>query len=176
MAMYIALLAFGFATARAQVVRLSRQNAARPRLGGLGSLFISATPPVVTFNLSAGSTAFGSAGITISSLGQSLSVGTVSLYAYFSSNAALSDGVGDAIPSSAVFGLCATGTPTSYTAMTQAGPFSTNSSLLVWRSTDLLQLQAGRTDVLQLQINLTQLPQLPAGNYSGTLLLQAQAL
>jgi len=145
-------------------------------VSGLGRLSISATPSVVSFQLAPGSTVPGSSGITISSFAQNLSIGTVSMYAYFSSSAALSDGVGDSIPSSAVFGLCTTGTATSYTAMTQSGPYSTNSSLLVWQSTDLLRLETGRTDVLQLQINLTQLPQLPAGTYSGTLLLQVQAL
>jgi hypothetical protein len=102
---------------------------------------------------------------------------TMNLYGYFtSSTSALTDGrsTPDLIPSSAVFGKVSTGVPTSYTAFTQTAPFGgAGAGLELLNATAFLSLDGSRTDVLDLEINLSSLPKLPAGNYTGTLTLQA---
>jgi len=161
--------------APAQVVRLNRPVVARPMVI-TGSISVTATPAAVSFNLVSGGATSGSSGITITTQENGISVlSMMSLYGYFISTSALSDTVGDTIPSADIFGLCTTGTPTSYTAFTQSGPFASGSSLLIWQSNNLVTLAAGRTDVFSLKINLSATPQLPAGAYSGTRLLQVQA-
>ena len=85
-----------------------------------------------------------------------------------------------------VYGRCPTGSPTAFTAFTQNTPFSAATGLLVYRTgnlvalgsgrTDnLVALGSGRTDSLFLMVDLSASPQLPAGSYRGTLVLQAQA-
>jgi hypothetical protein len=144
-------------------------------------LTVSASPPVVNFTLISGGVAAGSSAIAITT-GCVLSVGLptqFTLYGYFaSSTAALSGGSPVTnIPSSAVLGEVPTGSPTSFTAFTQSAPLgAAGSSLLLWTSTVDLCLLSSRTDNLSLEINLSSLPQLPAGSYSGTLYLEAQAM
>lgn len=161
--------------AQAQVVHLQRPALARPMLS-VGSITVTAAPAAVSFNLASGGTTPGSSGITIETQENGISaLSMMYLYGYFASTSALTDTAGDTIPSSDILGLCATGSPTAYTAFTQTGPFASGSSLLIWQSNNLVTLAAGRTDVLSLKVNLSATPQLPAGVYSGTLFLQVQA-
>jgi hypothetical protein len=123
--------------------------------------------------------------ITTTMTGISL-FGTLSLYGYFSSStAALTDGrtIPNDIPTSAVFGQVTTGSPTTFTAFTSStavGP--AGAGLLLFTATTLSSTGCSpfgaicRTDSLNLKITLTSLPQLPAGSYNGTLILQAQAI
>lgn len=105
-------------------------------------------------------------------------VGAVTLYGYFDTPAqALTDGVGNDIPTSWVEGQMATGTPTTYTAFTQTnpvGPAGGSLGLFTAAITGLNKVST-RTDNLDLRINLTG-QVLPAGSYAGVLRLQARAL
>jgi hypothetical protein len=101
----------------------------------------------------------------------------LNLYGYFSSSGAALTGGTPAvnIPSSAVLGQVPTGSPLTYTPFTRSNPMSSASLLL------LCELFMGggngsRTDTLNMEIDLEDLPQLPAGTYTGTLYLQAQML
>ena len=145
------------------------------------SLTIAATPSTVSFTLVAGGTANASAPVAITTtwvLAQGRA--NVVLDAYFASaTAALSSGAPVSnIPSSAVYGLVSTGTPTSYTAFTQTAALGTASAglTLFTQALTASNRNANRTDNLALQINLTSLPQLPAASYTGSLILAAQAL
>jgi hypothetical protein len=146
------------------------------------SLTVSATPATVNFTLVAGGTATGSAPVAIVTtwlLKQSRA--NVVLDGYFASAAAaLTDGLSPAnnIPTSEVFGQVTTGTPTTYTAFTQSGALGPAGAglTLFTQALTATNRSATRTDNLNLQINLTSQPQLPAGSYTGTLTLQAQAL
>ena len=73
-----------------------------------------------------------------------------------------------------MLGQVTTGVPTTYTAFTQTVPFGgAGAGLTLVNETHTLGHNASRTDVLNLEINLSGLPNLPPGNYSGTLTLQA---
>jgi hypothetical protein len=144
-------------------------------------LTVLASTPLVNFNLVSGGVAVGSPSISITtSCVLSLGAPTqFTLYGYFaSSSAALSGGSPVTnIPTSAVKGLVATGAPTTYMPFTQSGAFGpAGGSLLLWTTTSNLCLLSSRTDTLSLEIDLTAMPQLPAGTYTGTLYLQAQAM
>ncbi len=146
------------------------------------TLTISATPANVNFTLAAGGTSVGSAPVAITStwvLGPTRS--TVKLYAWFATPAAaLTDGAAtpDNIPSAAVLGQMISGTPTTYTAFTQSNTLgAANGGLLLFtQSLSSSNRESSRSDNLSLEINLSTQPQLPAGNYTGLLNLQAQAL
>lgn len=150
-------------------------------------LTVSATPTAVNFTLTKGGVATASAPIVITTTLYGVSaLSSLTLYGYFSSStAALTDGraTPDNIPSSDVLGEVPTGTPTSYTPFTQSDAVGTAGATLQLFSTSTL-LGVGcipsnafcRTDSLSLEITLASLPQLPAGTYTGTLILQAQAL
>ena len=145
------------------------------------SLSVLAGPSTVNFTLVAGGTANGNVPIAITtSWVLSQSRANVVLDAYFTTaSAALSGGLPVVnIPSSDVYGLMSTGTPTSYTAFTQTGVVGTASAGLTLFTQALTSSNrnASRSDNLALQINLTSLPQLPAATYTGTVILQAQAL
>lgn len=161
----------------AQAIRLNRPTGVRPMFSG-GTISVVATPSQVSLDLIGGGAASASSGITITTTGSGLSLlSGASLYGYFTSTSALVDTHGDMIPSSDVLGLCLTGSPTTYSAFSQTSPFAgTASSLLIWHTANLLALTSGRTDVLQLKVDLTSAPQQPAGTYTGTLVLQIQAL
>jgi hypothetical protein len=149
------------------------------------SLTISATPSAVTFNLVSGGTATGNAPVAIT---QAWVLGatnvSVTLTGWFSNAAqALTSGGSSPvyIPTSEVLGQVTTGAPTTYTAFTQTpgtGALGVAGASLVLTTTAITNTNraAGRSDNLNLQINLTSQPQLPAGTYTGTLNLQAQAL
>lgn len=146
------------------------------------TLTIAATPANVNFTLVQGGISTASAPVQIVSswlLGPGRA--TVKLYAWFATPAAaLTDGAAtpDNIPSSQVFGQVTTGTPTSYTAFTQSNTLGTaNGGLLLYtQALSSGNRAATRTDNLNLQINLASQAQLPAGVYTGTLNIQAQAL
>ena len=139
------------------------------------SLTVSAAPGLVNFALPPNGVANGSAAINITtSWTLSPSQGRVTLWGYFSSAAsALTDGAGDKIPSANVSGSPNGG---AFTPFTGAGPFGAASSLQIVSFRVLGFNKSGtRSDTLALQISTAGLA-LPAGTYSGTLDIQAQAL
>ena len=144
-------------------------------------LILTATPANVNFTLNNGTTANGSAPVVITTQWLMLSTrSSVKLFGWFTTpTAALTDGLAtpNNIPSSEVLGQVATGTPTSFTAFTQTNTVGTaGGGLLLYTQTlTALNRASSRTDNLALQIDLTSQPQLPAGTYTGTLNLQAQA-
>jgi hypothetical protein len=166
-----------------------RQKPLRPRpdlVCVLCYLTVNVTPGNVNFALVQGGVSNGSSAVAITTTMYGITLfSSVSLYAYFgSSTAALTDGatVPDNIPSSAVLGQMTTGKPTVFTAFTQSNVLGTaGAGLLLFTAPSLpttgcVLLTSCRTDNLGLEIDLTSLPQLPAGNYNGTLILQAQVL
>jgi hypothetical protein len=178
----LACLAFLAPISVGQSTRVAgvKRNAVHPDLLTL-VLTVIAVPSAVNFALVSGGVAAGSSAIAITtSCVLSLGVPTqFTLYGYFaSSTAALSGGSPVTnIPSSAVLGMVPTGSPTTFTPFTQTGVFGPGGgSLLLWTATSNLCLLASRTDNLSLEINLASLPQLPAGIYTGTLYLEAQAM
>jgi hypothetical protein len=102
------------------------------------------------------------------------SVGTVKTYAYFTSAAAaLTDGAGDNIPSTSVSGSINGG---AFGAFTGASPFAAASSVTITTIRILGNNKSGnQLDTLNMRINTTGL-NLPAANYTGVLVIQAQAL
>lgn len=162
-------------TARGQWVKLSSTHAANSQASG-GNITVSTTPSVVNLALVPGGRSAVSPAITISYAVNLTLLTNFSLYASFATTSALTDSGGDVIPSSAVYGQCPSGNPTSFTPFTQSGPFASGSSLLVYQTSSLATLLATRSQACTLFIDLTNLPQLPAGSYSGNLVIQAQAL
>ncbi len=139
------------------------------------SLTVTASPGLVNFALIPSGIANGSATITVNtSWTLSPSVGAVTTYAYFTSApAALSDGAGDNIPSSSVSGSVNGG---AFGAFTGASPFAAGSSVTLSSTRILGNNKTGNhSDTLNMRINTTGLS-LPAGNYTGVLSIQAQAL
>jgi len=145
------------------------------------SLTISASVSTVSFTLANGSTVTGDKAVPITTtwvMGPGRT--SVKLYGYFaSSSAALTDGytTPDNIPSASVLGQVTTGAPTTYTAFTQTAPWGAASAGLLLVNQAITASPANfvgnRTDNLNLEINTP--AQLPAGTYTGTLTLQAQA-
>ncbi len=164
--------ALGRGIALAQTFKLNSTREVRPRLS-VGSIAVSVSPSVVNMSLVPGGQSAPSATISINNLVSLTALGTFALYASFASGSALSDSAGNVIPSSSVFGRC-TNVP-SYTPFTQLGPLSTRSSLLIYQTNSLTALLVNQNQTCNLMIDLTSLPQLPAGTYSGTLIVQAQA-
>jgi hypothetical protein len=146
------------------------------------SLTVAATPANVTFALVSGGVAAGSAPVVVTTqwlLGAGRA--NVELDAYFASaTAALTSGGGtpSLIPTSAVLGQMLTGTPTAFTPFTGSGVLGTAGGGLVLFTQALNSSTRAvtRTDNLSLEINTSGLPQLPAGTYTGTVTIQAQAL
>ena len=142
------------------------------------SITVSLSGNAVNFTLAAGNASNpGSVGVTATtSWTLKPSVGSLNLYAFFSSApAALTDGAGDNIPS-ADFQISDNAGP--FTALTSTVPFGgANAGLLVSTVKILGNNKSGsRTDSMNFNINLSTLPSLPAGNYTGTLTIQAQAI
>jgi hypothetical protein len=146
------------------------------------SLTVSTTVASVSFALIDGQTVAGSAAVPITTNWVLLPSRTsVKLYGYFASaTAALTDGytTPDNIASSSVLGQVPTGVPTTFTAFTQTGigGGATAASLLLVNqpiSSSTPNFVGGRTDNLNLEISTP--AGLPAGTYTGTLTLQAQA-
>jgi len=143
------------------------------------SLTLSLSANSVNFTLAAGSaTNAGSANITATTAWV-LKPGrtAVGVYAYFTSaTAALTDGAGDNIPSSAFYIADNAGAST---ALTTSAPFGAANAGLQLANVSITgtNKSASRTDVMAFNINLSggTLPQLPANTYTGTLNIQAQA-
>ena len=167
----------------AGLCQLNSNTAAVALRATLGeSLTVAATPSTVAIPLVAGGTGVGSAPVAITTAWVlSASRTAVTLVGYFSSaTVALTNGdtTPANIPSSEVLGQVATGTPTAFTAFTQTAPVGGAGSGLTLFTQALTGTNrtANRTDNLNLEINLANQPQLPAGTYTGTLNIQAQAL
>jgi len=162
----------------AQVIRIGGMRP-RPQLTVGDTLTVSASPSVVSITLVPKGTAVASSPVTITTSSSGLSLfSSFALYAYFASaSTALSGGSPVSyIPSSAVYGQCTTGTPTTYTSFTSTEPFGgAGAGLQVFSQTALLTLNVSRTDVLSLEINLSRLPQHPAATHTGSIFLEAQA-
>jgi hypothetical protein len=151
----------------------------------LESLTVTLTGvPTVNFALVAGGIAPGSIPVPIQTKWV-LKPGrtTVTLLGYFATTNALTDGGAPPayILSSYVFGQVPTGSPTVMTAFTGpgVGGIGTAGASLQLFSEAITGLNKNKTrnDTLSLQIDLTSLPaqQTPAGNYTGTLIIQAVA-
>jgi hypothetical protein len=165
-------------SAASQAVRIGRHDVT-PQIAVL-SLQVTASPSSVSFPLKSKGVAAGSSPIVITTTPGTCAIScTIKLYGYFTSaTAALSGGSPSVqIPSSAVLGKVATGTPTSYTPFAQSAPLGgAGASLLLFTQSGGINLGGkSRTDSLSLNIDLTNQPQLPAGTYSGTLNIQAQS-
>jgi hypothetical protein len=171
------LFCFGTVGGAAQVVRVG-QGGAKPAAALGGSVTITAAPAFMSFHLVSKGVAASSSGVGVTTTWTGLSrLCKLNLYGYFSSSGAALTGGTPAvnIPSSAVLGQVQTGSPLTYTPFTRSNPMSSASLLL------LCELFMGggngsRTDTLNMEIDLEDLPQLPAGTYTGTLYLQAQML
>ncbi len=146
------------------------------------SIGLSVSASSVSFTLQNNQTVAGSAAVPITTnwvLNPSRT--SVKLYGFFaSSTAALTDGLTtpDLIPSSDVLGQVTTGTPTTFTAFseTASGFGAASASLLLFTqaiSSTTPNFVGNRTDNLNLEIATP--ANLPAGSYTGTLTLQAQA-
>lgn len=143
------------------------------------SLTLSLSANAVNFTLAAGSAAnAGSTNITATTTWV-LKPGrtAVGVYAYFgNAAAALTDGAGDNIPSSAFFIADNAGASTALTNTVAFGGANGGLQLANVAITGTNK-NASRTDVMAFNINLSggTLPQLPAAIYTGTLNIQAQA-
>ena len=142
------------------------------------SITVSLSSNSVNFTLTAGSASNpGNTSVTATTTWLLRpSVGSLKLYAFFSSStAALTDGAGDNIPS-ADFQISDNAGP--FNALTNTVPFGGANAGLQLSSTKILgNNRAGsQTDTMNFNINLAPLPSLPAGTYTGTLTIQAQAI
>ena len=101
-------------------------------------------------------------------------VGVVTVYAFFaSSTSALTDGVGDNIPS-ADFQISDNGG--AFRSLNRTVPFGgAKAGLALARSFVRGNYRGTRSDVMKFNINLRPLPTLPADSYTGMLTIQAQA-
>jgi hypothetical protein len=174
------LFIVGTSAALCQLNSNTASVALRATLGE--SLTVAATPSNVAIPLVSGGTAAGTSPVAITTTWVlSANRTSVTLVGYFASaTAALTDGAPtpDNIPAAEVLGQVTTGTPTTFTAFTQTAPLGTAGAALTLFSQSLSSTNrtANRTDNLNLEINLASQPQLPAGSYTGTLNIQAQAL
>jgi hypothetical protein len=174
----LALVAAMFvASARAQVLNsVASPIALQAVLTQSVTLTLSGN--AVNFNLVAGSANNpGSTSITATTTWTLRpNVGSLNVYAFFSnSSAALSDGAGNNIPS-ADFQISNNGG--AFNALTNTVPFGGANAGLQLSSTRILGNNKTGThnDVMNFNINLSPLPNLPAGTYTGTLTIQAQAI
>jgi hypothetical protein len=146
------------------------------------SLTVAASPSTITIPLVSGGTAAGTSPVSITTTWVLSSARTaVTLVGFFSSaSVALTNGATTPvnIPASEVLGQMTTGTPTTFTAFSQTAPLGAAGAGLTLFSEALTGTNhtANRTDNLNLEINLAAQPLLPAGTYTGTLNIQAQAL
>lgn len=153
----------------------------KPALVILGSLTIAASPTSASFTLVSGGVSNApSVTVTTSWLVVALGSASLDVYGYFTSpGTALQNTTNSSfvIPSSAVFGQVSgtAGIVSSFTAFTQATPQASASGLHLASTTQafLILGLGSQTNTLSLRINLSGQPQLPAGNYTGTLNLQA---
>lgn len=171
------LLCFTRGVVLSQVVRVGKGRAG-PTVTGGGSVTVTAAPALVSFPLVSQGVAAADSGVVVTTIWTGHSrLSALNLYGYFSrASAALTGGSeAETIPSSAVLGQLSTGTTRIYTPFTQSNPIA-GASLLLYCELFLNGGNGSRTDTLNMEINLKELPQLPAGSYTGTLYLQAQML
>jgi hypothetical protein len=143
------------------------------------SLTLSLSANALGFSLTAGSAANPASSSITATSAWVLKPGrtAVALYAYFNSAAAaLTDGAGDNIPSSAFKISDNAGAFTPLTGTMAFGAANSGMQLANIIITGSNR-SGGRTDVLAFNIDLSSgtLPQLPAAVYTGTLNIQAQA-
>lgn len=143
------------------------------------SLSVTANPSSVNFTLLPSGSSSGNASVSIVTTWVLRTTRTtVKTYAYFaSSTAALTDGGTPAnnIASSDVYGSVNSGTNTAFTG---TSPFAAGSSLTVFSLTIAAgnaNRNSSHTDTLGLTIDTTG-DNLPAATYTGTLVIQAQAI
>lgn len=141
------------------------------------SITLTLSGNAVNFTLVGGSASNpGSTGITATTTWVlKPSVNSLKLYAFFSSStAALSDGAGNNIPS-ADFQISDNGG--AFAALTNTVAFGGANAGLQVSSVPIRGYNKTGTnsDVMTFNINLAPLPNLPAGVYTGTLTIQAQA-
>lgn len=141
------------------------------------SITLSLSGNAVNFNLVGGSASNpGSTGITATTTWLLRpTITNVRLYAFFSSStSALTDGAGNNIPS-ADFQISDNGGP--FAPLNTTVPFGgANAGLRISSVLIFIFNSAGtRTDLMNFNINLAPVPNLPAGVYTGTLTIQAQA-
>jgi hypothetical protein len=141
------------------------------------SLTVGLSASAVNFTLTAGSASnVGSTNITATTA-WTLKPGRTSVVvdAYFASAAAaLTDGAGDNIPSSAFFIADNAGASTALVNTVAFGGANAGLQLANVAIT-AANRTSSHTDVMAYNINLTGVPQLPAATYTGTLNIQAQA-
>lgn len=142
------------------------------------SVTLTLSANAVNFTLTAGSAANpGSTSITATTNWTlKPSVGSLKVYAFFSNSAqALTDGGGNNI-ASADFQISDNGG--AFAALTNTVPFGGANAGLQLSSTKIIGTNKTGThnDVMNFNINLAPLPNLPAGVYTGTLTIQAQAI
>jgi hypothetical protein len=142
------------------------------------SLTVTLSGNAVNFNLTPGSANNpGSVGITATTRwALQRFIANVRVYAFFaSSTAALTNGAGTNIPS-ADFQISDNAGP--FRALTNTVPFGgANAGLMLSNSGVFIFNRVGsHTDSMNFNINLSTVPNLPAGTYTGTLTIQAQAL
>lgn len=170
------LLMFAAVSAHAQLVSGARTITLNANLSESISVNLSANG--VKFVLTAGSaTNNGAPAVTATTFWIMRNASrTVSLYAYFASaSSALSDGFGDNIPS-ANFSISDNGG--AYAPLVNTVAFGgANAGLQLFTNKITGQTKTGNhTDNMQFNIDLSTLPNLPAGIYTGTLVIQAQAI
>ena len=139
------------------------------------SITVAAAPGLVNFALVGSGVSAGSAQVTIDTTWSLATTRTnVSVYAYFTAPAAaLTDGAGNDIPSSAVAGSVNGG---AMGAFTGASPFSGASAVTIRnQAIGVGTFNSTSSDTLDLQIDTTGLG-LPAATYTGVLNIQAQAI
>lgn len=141
-----------------------------------GTVTVGLSSSSESFALVAGrSTNLGNTTITATTNWSLAPPNTLNIYAYFvNSAAALTDGAGHNIPSSA-FGISDNGG--AFRALTNTTPFGGPNAGLQLESIDITPFNKNGTinDVISFNINLTALSQLPAATYTGTFFVQAQA-
>jgi hypothetical protein len=149
------------------------------------SLTVSATPATASIALVSGAAATTTAPVAMTTTWvMNRNRATVTLVGYFASaTAALTDGGSPAnnIPTTEVSGQVGTGTFSPFTGSgvgtggTQVGVAGASLTMFT-QAISNTNRSGTRSDNLNLKIDLTGQPQLPAGTYTGTLNLQAQAL
>src|ERR1035438_199413 len=174
----VMLAAFIAATASAQALNSGAQPIALNATLG-ESLTLTLSSAAVNFTLAAGSAANAGSTTITATTKWTLQPGrtAVGVYAYFASaTAALTDGAGDNIPSSAFTIADNAGGPAALVNTVPYGGALAGLPLAHVLITGANRT-ASRTDAMAYNINLTggTLPQLPAGTYTGTLNIQAQA-
>lgn len=168
----VAALALSASLASAQLNSTAQTIALNANLAE--SLTVTLSANAVNFSLSAGSASNpGSVGVTATTawtLGSGRT--SVALYAYFTSaTAALTDGAGHNIPSSAFYIADNAGTPAALTSSVLGNTGTQLSTVAITNA----NRSGSHADNLTFNIDLTSLPQLPAATYTGTLNIQAQA-